>query len=468
MRPGGSLEHRIFSATVLLMLIWLVSLSVAHGGVAATPRLEIVSVIVPSEVPYDKPVPVRVTVMHAENATPSVSVYYWVMSESSDIASGWRIVAAKPVQAIREWNMTTTVYAADLPSQVFEDVLSYGTKLVVWVEAVLESISVSTAPERDKWDPYALQGKFAVDIADPYPPAIESVVQEPQQPTSSDQVLVMVKLKKNPLGAGMARADLEYSVNGALPGTIVAMLESGAGVFEGTIPAEANGTSVTYRISALDEAGNKVVGDWIRYSVGPSEAEKQAAEQVKAQQQQMLQRYLALAAAVIVVVIAVIAYLRRARLKGYLKSRGVSLKGAYDTFTVSAVISILVVAWTAYSIIQYGHIWLGLAALLVEVELMALLDPRIHTVFGLFSTPKSNVVLDSLRSPGTPLLASAYLLLFVGILSTLCIYVAGFVDRQGFLAITDFFASYALVLVALAALVRYLAYRQFRTQANQN
>jgi hypothetical protein len=245
------------------------------------------------------------------------------------------------------------------------------------------------------------------------------------------------------------------------------MLQSDAGVFQGTIPAEANGTSVAYRISALDEAGNSVVGDWIRYSVGPSEAERQAAEQVKTLQQQTLQTYLALAATAVVAVVAVIAYLRRARLKTYLKSRGPSFRGAYDTFALSAVISIVVVAWTAYSITQYGHIWLGVAALVAELELMALLDPRIHTIFGLFNTPKSSIVLDSLRSPGTPLLVSAYVLLFVGILSTLCIYIAGFLDRQGFLAITDFFASYALVLVGLAALVRYLAYRQFRALANQ-
>jgi hypothetical protein len=469
MRPGGSLEHRIFSATVLLMLIWLVSLSVAHGGVAATPALEIVSVIVPSEVPYDKPVPVRVTVMHAENATPSVSVYYWVDSESKEIAAGWRIVVANPVQTIPEWNMSETVFAAALPSPVFVDVLSYGTRLVLWVEAVFKSVRISTAPERDRWNPYDLQGKSVIDISDPYPPAIESVAQEPKQPTSSDPVLVRVKLAKNPLGAGIARADLEYSVNGTFPGTIVTMLESGAGIFEVTIPAQANGASVAYRISTVDEAGNGVVGDWIRYLVGPSEAERRAAEQIKTQQEQLLQRYLVLAVGVVVVVIGAIAYLRRARLRGYLKSRGVSVRGTYDVFSVSAMISILVVAWTAYAIMQYGHVWLGLAALVVEVELMAVLDPRIRTLFGLFGTPtpKPNVLLDSLRSPGTPLLVSAYALLFVGILSTLCIYVAGFVDRQGFLAIIDFFASYALIMVGLAGVVRYLAYRQFRSETNQ-
>jgi FtsH-binding integral membrane protein len=176
-----------------------------------------------------------------------------------------------------------------------------------------------------------------------------------------------------------------------------------------------------------------------------------------------------LAVGVIAVVIGAIAYVRRARLKGYLKSRGVSLRGTYDVFAISAVLSIVVVAWTAYSIMQYGHVWLGVAALVVEVELMALLDPRIHTLFGLFGTPqpKSNVVLDSLRSPGTPLLLSAYVLLFVGILSTLYIYVAGFIDRQGYLAIIDFFASYAFILVGLGVLVRYLAYRQLRAHASQ-
>jgi hypothetical protein len=455
------------------MLVWLPSLGavgVAYGVAAATPRLEIVSVFVPSEVPYDKPIPVRLTVMHPANATPVVSVYYWVLSESKDTASGWRIVPAKPVQAIREWNMTATVYAADLPSQVFGDVLSYGTKLVVWVEAALESISVSTAPERDKWDRYALQGKFVVDITDPYPPAIESVVQEPKQPTSSDQVLVTVKLKKNPLGARIARAELGYSINGALPVTIVGMLESTVCLFEATIPAQANGTSVRYRISALDEAGNGVVGDWIGYVVGPSEAEKRAAEQIQREGEQALHRNLIAATVTIAAVIGGVVYLRRKWFRTYLKSRGVGVTGTYDVFSLSAVLSIAVVAWTAYSIMQYGHVWLGLVALVVEVELVAILDPRIRAAFG-FSraapTTKARMMLDSLMSPGTVLLVSGYALLSVGVLSTLCIYVAQFVDRQGFLAIIDFFASYALVLVGLGALVRYLAYRQFRTKADQ-
>jgi hypothetical protein len=449
--------------------------------------LEIVSVIMPGQVPYNSQIPVRVTVRHDASATPSVVIYYWVLSNFTAGATGWRLVPTTAVQKIAEQYMATTVFAASLPSPVFGDVLSYGTRLVVWMEAVFQSVSVSTAPESGRWDPNDLRGKFVVDITDPYPPVIASIVQLPQQPTSSDQVLVRAKLvKRSPSGANVTGANLEYSINGTLSSTTLVMTTSGPSVwnasfFEATIPALVNGSSVAYRVSSVDDAGNEVVSDWVQYVVGPSAAEIQAAEQIKAQEQaraeelgktqaQQFQRIMISAVVLIAAAIAAIAYWRRARLRPYLKSRATEFRTSYDAFSVSVLLSLAVVAWTAYSLwSQYFQVWLALAAFLAQVELVAVLDPRIHTVFGLFRgpSPKSGPVVEALRSPGTPLLVSAYALLFVGILSTAFLYVAGFVDRQGFLSITDFFASRALIMVGLGALVRYLAYRQFRSRANE-
>jgi len=478
--------RRILGATLLVALVLLSSPEAFCA--ASTPGLEIVSVIMPGQVPYNSPIPVTVTVRHDASATPSVAVYYWVLPNSTAGSTGWRLVPTTAVQKIAEQYMTTTTFAANLPSPVFGDVLSYGTRLVVWMEAVSQSARVATAPESGRWDPNDLRGKFVVDITDPYPPVIASIVQLPQQPTSSNQVLVRAKLaKRSPSGGNITRADLEYSINDILPGTTVVMTTSepsawNCSFFEATIPAQVNGSRVAYRISSVDEAGNEVVSDWVQYVVGPSEAEIQAAEQIKAQEQirveelgkaqaQLFQRIMISAVVLVAAAIAAIAYWRRARLRPYIKSRATEFKTSYDAFSVSVLLSLAVVAWAAYSLwSQYYQVWLALAALLAQVELVAVLDPRIPTVFGLFRAPsptKSSAVLDAFRSPGAPLLISAYALLFVGILSTAFLYVAGFVDRQGFLSITDFFASRALIMVGLGAVVRYLAYRQFRSQANQ-
>jgi hypothetical protein len=427
-------------------------------ALASVNQLDIMSVIFPSQVPYDQPIPVRVMVSYSGNSTPSVSLYYWISSNSTSIGSGWRITSATPVAVVPEQDVA--VYSAALPNAVFGDVLSYGMTVVFWVEAVLGPTTNSTAQGSDRWNPNVLQGKFLVQMVDPYPPTIKSVSLTPQQPTSSDDVIVQVNFAKSPLGANMSQAQLEYSVNGTLPGTTLNMTQS-YGLFQATIPAQAAGSKVSYRITGGDEAGNSVQSNWASYVVNPSQADLQKAQQEQAAQTRFLEMVVGLVAAVAAVILAIVLYRQRTRVRSRVKSLTTTLPSTYNAFTISVFLSIAVVGWTAYSITQFGHTWLALVSLVVVVEFWGLADPKLGTLFGLFRAPTSGVraaVFEAFRTPGAPLLVSAYTLVLVGTAAAILLNLGGFIDRQGLLAIMHFFASYALILVGLGALVRYLAY----------
>ena len=359
---------------------------------------------------------------------------------------------AVPVALLPDQNMA--IYSATLLNALFGDVLSYGMVVVFWVEAALGPTTNSTAQGSNRWNPNVLQGKFLVQITDPYPPTIHSISLTPQLPTSSDTVRVQVNFDKSRLGANMSQARLEYSLNGGLTGTTLNMTRSMNGVFQATIPSQATGSQVSYRITGSDAAGNSVQTDWAGYVVNPSQEEKAA-------QTMFREVVVGLVVAVVALILAIFLYTRRSRVRSRLKSFTSTLPSTYNAFTISVVLSIAVVGWVAYSIMQFGHVWLAVVSLVVVVEFWGLADPKQGTLFGLFRAPQSGLraaVFDAFRTPGAPLLVSAYNLVFVGTAGAFFLNLGGFIDRQGLLSIMHFFASYALILVGLAALVRYLAY----------
>jgi hypothetical protein len=309
------------------------------------------------------------------------------------------------------------------------------------------------------WNPNVLQGKFLVHTVDPYPPTITTVSLTPQQPTSSDDVTVQVNFAKSSLGANMSEARLEYFVNSAPPGTTLNMTQTMSDTFQATIPAQATGSIVSYRITGVDAAGNTVQSDWPSYVVSPSLADLQRAQQEQAAQTRFVEAVVGLVAAVVAVVLAIVLYRKRATVR--VKFLTATLSSTFNAFALSVVLSIAVVGWAAYSIMQFGHLWLALVSLVVIVEFWGLADPNLGTLFGLFELPKSGVratVFEAFRKPGAPLLVSAYTLVLVGTAAAILMDVGGLIDRVGLIAIMHFFASYALILVGLAALVRYLAY----------
>jgi len=419
---------------------------------ASATELDITSVIFPREVPYNQSIPVSILVSFSGNFTPAVSIYYWIVSNSTSIGSGWRIVAASPIALISEQG--AAIYSASLPSVAFPDVLAYGMKIVFWVDAVLGSVRNSTAQGVGMWNPKVLQGKFLVRVTDPYSPTIQSVSLMPQQPTSSDNVTIEATFAVNSTRAPVTEAELTYGVNRVQPATSLNMTRSSPGIFEATIPVQATGSHVFYSVTGIDAAGYSVQGGWNSYQVSPSPAEM---ERDQAEQARLLEMAGG-AIAVIIVILSVLLYRRRTKAGSRVKSLAARLP--YYDFTTSVILSIAVVGWAAYSILQFGHAWLALVSLLVLVELWGLADPRLGSVLG-FKAPSSGLpraVFETFRKPGAPLLVSAYTLIFFGTAAGILMNLGGLIDRQGLLAIMHFFASYAFLMVGLGAAIRYFSY----------
>ena len=144
--------------------------------------------------------------------------------------------------------------------------------------------------------------------------------------------------------------------------------------------------------------------DWASYIVSPSQAEQAA-------QTKFQEMVAGIVAAIVAVILAIILHKQRSKARSRLKSLTTTLPSTYNAFTTSVVLSIAVVGVAAYSITQFGHVWLGLISLIVVVELWGLADPNVGTLFGLFGSPKSGAraaMFDAFRTPGAPLLVSAY------------------------------------------------------------
>ena len=233
-----------FAITAAFVITLVIASSNFPTVFASTAQLDIMSVIYPSRVPYDQSIPVKIVVSFSGNFTPTVSIYYWILSNSTTLSSGWRIVEASPVAIIGEG---AAIYSATLPSAVFGERLTYGMNVVFWIDAVLGSTANSTAQGAGLWNPNVLQGKFLVQITDPYAPTIQSISLTPQQPTSSDDVTVQVSFAKNCLGANMSEAQLEYSLDAGVTGTTLNMTQFMNNTFLATIPAQSTGSQVSYR-----------------------------------------------------------------------------------------------------------------------------------------------------------------------------------------------------------------------------
>jgi len=449
-------------AVVVTLVLASFSFSPASASAA---QLEILSVIYPSQVPYDKTIPVGVVVSFAGNFTPTVSVFYWIISNSTSVGGGWRVVEANPISIIPAQGIAT--YSASLPSIAFGDTLAYGMSIVFWVEAVSGSIMNSTAHAPGLWNPNDLEGKFLVQVTDPYPPTIQYISHSLTQPTSVDSVTVEAAFPMNGISAPVTQAQLMYTVNGSEPATTLNMTQSSAmtqptaSVFEATIPAQGTGSHVSYSVTGTDAAGYSVQSSWNSYQVSPSLTEIQQAKQEQAASATRLEIGGGVTAAAIIISLAVLFYRRRSQVRSGIRSLAAKAPSAYNAFTASVILSIAVVASAAFLILQFGHAWLALAALLVIVELWGLADPRVSSIFGIVKAPRSGLpggIFEAFRTPGAPLLVSAYTLVFLETFLALLLNVGGFIDRTGLLAIMHFFATYALIMVLLAAVVRYLSY----------
>jgi hypothetical protein len=102
---------------------------------------------------------------------------------------------------------------------------------------------------------------FAVAPPDTIPPTISDLTQSPigSQVPANTTVTVSANVTDNVGGSGVANATLWYSTDNVTfaSGPMVLSL----GLWTGTIPGQVNGTTVYYKISASDIAGNTAFND---------------------------------------------------------------------------------------------------------------------------------------------------------------------------------------------------------------
>lgn len=95
------------------------------------------------------------------------------------------------------------------------------------------------------------------------PSTIESVVINPEAPTSDDAVTVTAVVS----GLQTVKsATLDYTAGGTSGS--VDMQASGSGAYTATIPAQADRTTVTYKVTVLNKAGYTTVSSTKEYTVG--------------------------------------------------------------------------------------------------------------------------------------------------------------------------------------------------------
>lgn len=112
---------------------------------------------------------------------------------------------------------------------------------------------------------YILNIAVAVEITGDSPPLIADVEKLETTLSTSERKISATITDENPSGgsAGIQSAVIQYFLNNDSSWTDVPMNDAGDGKFEGIIPGQTSGTTVTYRIRAIDILQNESISDQI-------------------------------------------------------------------------------------------------------------------------------------------------------------------------------------------------------------
>jgi hypothetical protein len=196
----------------------------------------------------------------------AASSYNFTMASGlSDVAL--MSLGGAPYTWSKNTSMPVTVDAQTVPLDAFSAIYvsGGGHSATTFSIASTQFFTVIGFPQWDGWavtvDPVfvAYISGGTTDIAGP---SITSVARDPIGPTSSDSVTVSCDIQDI---TGVSSATLQYRVDSG-SWTNVTMTQSG-NTWSGTIPAQADGASVIYRIVAYDGVGNEAVSGENSFSV---------------------------------------------------------------------------------------------------------------------------------------------------------------------------------------------------------
>jgi parallel beta-helix repeat protein len=118
------------------------------------------------------------------------------------------------------------------------------------------TVTLNVTDYSGKWDIDTMWVNVSEDNTDPF---IGSLYQEPLEPYASENVTISANVTDGE--SGVYNVTLSYSTNEAASWTDVLMINLTGDTYVGEIPELPNGTTVWYKITAYDNAGNFVVDD---------------------------------------------------------------------------------------------------------------------------------------------------------------------------------------------------------------
>jgi len=214
--------------TISLTQVFVVG--ACHGRDRKPPKIHYVYQY-PAEPEYEDSVLVLAYITDCKSGVANVTLRYRVNGQES---------------VTLKMNKSDNLYFAEIPPEPYNSTVAY------------------VICAYDKAGNRAYSKEYAYAVGDFHPPTITYIERVPAQPNYNDTVLIVANAVEPPLASGVKEMLLSYS-NGT--GWIVTKMDFNGTFYTAMIPAFPYETTIQYRVSAVDNAGNTVTLDVYSYAV---------------------------------------------------------------------------------------------------------------------------------------------------------------------------------------------------------
>lgn len=177
----------------------------------------------------------------------SVLILAYITDSKSGVANATLCYKVDGQETFRlRMNRTGNVYFAEIPPERYNATVTY------------------VVCAYDKAGNMACSKEYTYIVSDFHPPVITYIERAPAQPNYNETVLIIANATEPPLASGVKDLFLSYSDG---RGWNVTRMDFNGTYYVAEIPAFPYGTAVSYRVSAVDKAGNKATLDIYSYTV---------------------------------------------------------------------------------------------------------------------------------------------------------------------------------------------------------
>ncbi|MEM3788485.1 MAG: Ig-like domain-containing protein [Candidatus Bathyarchaeia archaeon] len=176
----------------------------------------------------------------------SVLVLAYITDSKSGVANATLCYRVDNQEVRLKMNRTGYLYFAEIPPKRYNSTVTY------------------VVCAYDKAGNKACSREYTYIVGDVHSPVITYIERVPAQPNYNETVLIIASATEPPLASGVKELLLSYS-NGT--GWEIIRMDFNGTLYIAKIPAYPYGTTINYRVSAVDRAGNIATLDVYSYSV---------------------------------------------------------------------------------------------------------------------------------------------------------------------------------------------------------